>query len=211
MNSTKDPGYGRGLFVGVAAYLIWGSFPLIIIMLAFASPLDLPELAERSIACASISKSHAAPGFRSGWCIGPAEFCARLLPLSETMLFGSQPFIADMTAEAVSSPSPIAAEMMARFQRRAKLIHNALHGTAGIHVHMPQAGMFALLDIRASGLSGSAFARALLTEAGVAYHRQVSRHLEQIELDTLNLMTRGGGRGRLASQIHSGAAAQASR
>lgn len=32
----------------------------------------------------------------------------------------------------------------------------------------------------------------LLTEAGVAYHRQVSRNLEQIELDTLNLMTRGG-------------------
>src|SRR3990167_4694255 len=37
----------------------------------------------------------------------------------------------------------------------------------------------------------------LLTEAGVTYHRQVSRHLEQIELDTLNLMTRGGRGGRL--------------
>ena len=78
----------------------------------FASPLDLPELAERSIACASISKSHAAPGFRSGWCIGPAEFCARLLPLSETMLFGGQPFIADMTAQAVSHPSPVAPGMV---------------------------------------------------------------------------------------------------
>lgn len=134
----------------------------------FASPLDLPRYADRVIVASSISKSHAAPGFRSGWCIGPAEFCTRLLPLSETMLFGSQPFIADMTTEAVSSPSPIAAEMMARFQRRAKLIHNALHGTAGIHVHMPQAGMFALLDIRATGLSGDAFARALLAQAKVA-------------------------------------------
>ena len=35
MNSTKDPGYGRGLLVGVSAYLIWGSFPLIIAMLGF--------------------------------------------------------------------------------------------------------------------------------------------------------------------------------
>lgn len=134
----------------------------------FASPLDLPEYADRVIVASSISKSHAAPGFRSGWCVGPAEFCARLLPLSETMLFGSQPFIADMTAEAVSAPSPIAVEMMARFQRRARLIHDALHGRAGIQVHMPQAGMFALLDIRATGLSGDAFARALLAQSKVA-------------------------------------------
>ena len=134
----------------------------------FASPLDLPEFAERVIVASSISKSHAAPGFRSGWCVGPAEFCARLLPLSETMLFGSQPFIADMTAEAVASPSPIAAEMMARFQRRAALIRDRLDGVAGLKVHMPQAGMFALLDIRASGMTGDAFARALLAEAKVA-------------------------------------------
>jgi arginine:pyruvate transaminase len=134
----------------------------------FASPLDLPEFADRVIVASSISKSHAAPGFRSGWCVGPAEFCARLLPLSETMLFGSQPFIADMTAAAVSAPSPIAAEMMTRFQRRATLIRDRLDGVAGLKVHMPQAGMFALLDIRASGLSGDAFARALLAEAKVA-------------------------------------------
>ena len=134
----------------------------------FASPLDLPEHADRVIVASSISKSHAAPGFRSGWCVGPAEFCTRLLPLSETMLFGSQPFIADMTAAAVSAPSPIAAEMMARFQRRAALIHAQLHGAEGLTVHMPQAGMFALLDIRATGLSGDAFARALLTQAKVA-------------------------------------------
>lgn len=134
----------------------------------FASPLDLPEHAERVIVASSISKSHAAPGFRSGWCIGPAAFCERLLPLSETMLFGSQPFIADMTAAAVSAPSPVAGEMVERFQRRALLIRDRLHGVAGLKVHMPQAGMFALLDIRATGLSGDAFARALLTEAKVA-------------------------------------------
>ena len=64
----------------------------------FASPLDLPELAERTVVAASISKSHAAPGFRSGWLHRPGRVLpTRLLPLSETMLFGSQPFIADMT------------------------------------------------------------------------------------------------------------------
>ena len=134
----------------------------------FASPLDLPELADRVIACASISKSHAAPGFRSGWCVGPASFCERLLPLSETMLFGGQPFIADMTAAAVSAPSEVAPGMVARFAARAEIIHDALDGQHGLRVHRPQAGMFALLDIRATGLSGEAFAASLLEAEQVA-------------------------------------------
>lgn len=134
----------------------------------FASPLDLPELAERAIACCSISKSHAAPGFRSGWCIGPAEFCARLLPLSETMLFGGQPFIADMTAQAVSHPSPVAPGMVERFQRRAELMAGMLDGQAGLRVHRPEAGMFALVDVRATGLSGTEFAASLLEAEHVA-------------------------------------------
>ena len=134
----------------------------------FASPLDLPEFAERVVVASSLSKSHAAPGFRSGWCVGPAAFMDRLLPLSETMLFGSQPFIADMTALAVEQGSPIAAEMMARFQRRAGFLSSALEGVAGLHVHVPQAGMFCVVDVRATGLSGEGFALGLLEEQGVA-------------------------------------------
>ncbi|MFN3643733.1 MAG: pyridoxal phosphate-dependent aminotransferase [Gemmobacter sp.] len=135
---------------------------------AFASPLDDPGLADRTVAVASISKSHAAPGFRSGWCVGPAEFCARALPLSETMLFGNQPFIADMTAAALAAPSPVAAGMAARFARRAAMIRDRLDGVAGLRVHVPEAGMFALIDVRASGLTGEAFAARLLEVAGVA-------------------------------------------
>lgn len=134
----------------------------------FASPLADPALAERTIAASSISKSHAAPGFRSGWCVGPAEFCARLLPLSETMLFGNQPFIADMTAGAIARGSPVAAGMAARMRRRADLIHARLDGVAGLRVHRPEAGMFALIDVRATGLSGRDFALRLLERAGVA-------------------------------------------
>jgi arginine:pyruvate transaminase len=134
----------------------------------FASPLDLAEHADRVIVASSISKSHAAPGFRSGWCVGPEAFCARLLPLAETLLFGNQPFIADMTAAAVAAPSPVAADMAARFARRAGMIRDRLEGVAGLAVHVPQAGMFALLDVRASGLSGQGFAAQLLEVAGVA-------------------------------------------
>ena len=41
MSDQKDPGFGRGLFFGFGAYFIWGSFPLIIAMLSFATPLEV--------------------------------------------------------------------------------------------------------------------------------------------------------------------------
>jgi arginine:pyruvate transaminase len=131
----------------------------------FASPLDLPDLAERVIVASSISKSHAAPGFRSGWCVGPEAFVQALLPLSETMLFGNQPFIADMTAAAIKAGSPVAVGMCARFARRADLVFDALDDVAGLAVHRPDAGMFALVDV---GTDGEAFALALLEAEGVA-------------------------------------------
>ena len=141
--------------------LIFGDAP-------FASPLDVADLAERTIIVASISKSHAAPGFRSGWAVGPEEFMSRMLPVAETMLFGNQPFIADMTALAVSHPSTVARGMAERFARRARLIKDALHGQNALHVHQPGAGMFTVVDIRASGLTGEDFARKLLAEERVA-------------------------------------------
>jgi len=134
----------------------------------FTSAMANPAFEDRVIITASISKSHAAPGFRSGWLCGPAEFCTRALPLSETMLFGSQPFIADMTAEAVASPPTLARAMAARMANRAAIIHGALEGVAGMRVHRPEAGMFALVDIRALSTDSQGFALTLLAETGVA-------------------------------------------
>lgn len=134
----------------------------------FTSALADPAYEDRTIVTASISKSHAAPGFRSGWAVGPAEFTHRALPLSETMLFGSQPFIADMTAEALAQPPVLAQGMAARMARRAQILFDALDGVAGLRVHRPEAGMFALIDIRALSGDSLAFALDLLAQTGVA-------------------------------------------
>ncbi|WEZ84512.1 pyridoxal phosphate-dependent aminotransferase [Rhizobium sp. 32-5/1] len=134
----------------------------------FASPFDNPGLADRTIVVSSISKSHAAPGFRSGWAIGPAEFAHRLLPISETMLFGVQPFIADMTAYALTHPIETSALMRASYQARSNRITAALTGASGIVPLPPEAGMFILLDVSGTGMSGEAFAWLLLEEMGVA-------------------------------------------
>lgn len=134
----------------------------------FASPFDIPELQDRTIAVSSISKSHAAPGFRSGWAVGPMEFCDRLLAVSETMLFGGQPFIADMTAMAVSGDFDTAERMCASYRRRANLIMDHLSGHGALRPMMPEAGMFLLVDISGTGLDGETFAARLLNEKHVA-------------------------------------------
>ena len=132
------------------------------------SALGDPAHEERVIAVASISKSHAAPGFRSGWLCASPEFCNRALPLSETMLFGSQPFIADMTAAALTGPPALARAMAARMARRAGILAERLDGVAGLRLIRPEAGMFALLDHRALHSDSQTFALRLLKETGVA-------------------------------------------
>lgn len=134
----------------------------------FHSPLHQAGLAERTVVVSSISKSHAAPGFRSGWCIGPEPFTAALLSLSETMLFGNQPFIADMTEQAIREGSTVAAGMRARYARRAAQLDHCLTEQTRLRVHRPQAGMFALIDVSAYGLSGHDYALDLLEQGGVA-------------------------------------------
>lgn len=134
----------------------------------FVSPLAHADLADRVIAVSSISKSHAAPGFRSGWCIASEAFCDALLPLSETMLFGNQPFIADMTERAIRDGSSVAAGMRQRFAARAGKLADRLARDTALRVHAPQAGMFAMVDVSSTGLNGEAYANDLLENGGVA-------------------------------------------
>ena len=134
----------------------------------FTSALAMPELADRVIVVSSISKSHAAPGFRSGWCIGPKEFASRVLPLSETMLFGNQPVIAAMTEAAVREASPVAAEMRRRFAARAEVLEGRLSTDPKLSVHRPEAGMFALINVSGTGMNGDQYAAHLLEYGGVA-------------------------------------------
>jgi arginine:pyruvate transaminase len=133
----------------------------------FVSPLSDPDFADRVIAVSSISKSHAAPGFRSGWCVGPAAFCTALLPVSETMLFGNQPFIADMTEKAVRDGSSVAAGMASRFAARADVLERRLHSETPLTVHQPDAGMFALVNVSGIAMDGDTYAWDLL-EHGVS-------------------------------------------
>ncbi len=133
----------------------------------FCSPFDRPHLRERSVSVASISKSHALPGFRAGWAAGPLELAPRITSVAEAMLFGSQPFLADAVAVALSHEHEEVLMLKRTFRERAEALVGALQGSDAVKVHMPEGGMFVMPDIRPTGLTGEEFAWKLLDECGV--------------------------------------------
>jgi arginine:pyruvate transaminase len=133
----------------------------------FASPFDIPELEKRTIVVSSISKSHAMPGFRCGWIAASEEFCNRCIPVTETMLFGSQPFLEDAMAFALDTHFPEVDAMKRNYETRARALVAGLHKSKKVSARMPEGGMFVMVDVRKTGLTGEAFAWKLLKEENV--------------------------------------------
>jgi len=57
--------------------------------------------------------------------------------------------------------------MKVSYERRAKALIAGLNGTKTVSARMPEGGMFVMVDVRKTGLSGDQFARRLLAEEAV--------------------------------------------
>jgi len=140
--------------------------------LAFArphvSPWSLPDMAERTVVVSSLSKSHAMPGFRFGWIIGPAALSAHLFNLLVAMTYGSPAFIQDGVMPALENDLPDVAELREAYRDRAKLLSRTLAEAPNCRVTPPEGGMFVLLDVRGTALGAQTFARQLLMREHVA-------------------------------------------
>lgn len=134
----------------------------------FLSPFDIDDYADRTAVIASVSKSHAMTGWRCGWAVGSPELVERLIAVSEAMMFGAQPFLQDATAYALTHEFEDLDRMIADYGRRAQLVAAALAGSAAVTCHLPEAGIFVMVDVRPTGLSGVEFATRLLAEKDVA-------------------------------------------
>ncbi len=140
--------------------------------LAFArphlSPWSLPGMAERTVVVSSLSKSHAMPGFRLGWVIGPPELSRHLFTLLLSMTYGTPPFIQEGAMAALSGEPPEVTALRKDYRRRAELMSGILAAAPNCRVIPPEGGMFVLLDIRGTGMAARPFASALLESEDVA-------------------------------------------
>jgi arginine:pyruvate transaminase len=140
--------------------------------LAFArphvSPRSLPGMADRTIVVSSLSKSHAAPGFRCGWVIGPPALQGHLFNLLLCMTYGSPGFLQEGALAALRGEMAEVAALRADYRTRAAMVCRLLAEAPNCSVVPPEGGMFVLLDIRGTGLGSQDFAAALLERERVA-------------------------------------------
>ena len=140
--------------------------------LAFARPhvhaWGLDGMAERTVVVSSLSKSHAMPGYRMGWVVGPPKLAQHLFNLLLCLLYGAPPFLQDGALAAFKGNLPEVAAMREAYQRRAALMAGLLREAPNCKVTPPEGGMFVMLDVRGTGLGSDAFARGLLKAEQVA-------------------------------------------
>lgn len=128
------------------------------------SPRTLPGMAERTLVVGSMSKSHAMTGSRIGWIVGPEEAIEHLGNLSTHTTYGVAGFVQEAATFALGMGDAFEADISAPFRRRRDLLVDMLEGQTAVRAIPADGGMFVMLDIRATGLSGEEFADRLLTE-----------------------------------------------
>lgn len=172
----------------------------------FCSPFDRPHLRHRTLAVSSISKSHALPGFRAGWIASPLEVTPRLVLVAEAMLFGSQPFIEDALAVALSQRHPEVERLRSSFQERARQLVSSFDGSTAAKARMPEGGMFIMVDIRETKMSGEEFAWKLINEhdivvmPGESFGKGGAGHIRLALTNEATVLGEAGSRIRAAAE-----------
>jgi len=126
------------------------------------------RLPEQVLTVASLSKTHAMTGWRCGWLVGPEDFIARAHDLAQCMLYGLPGFVQEAGVTALGIAEQSEATMREYCQRRREVLYSGLKDVPGIRACYPQAGMFMLIDVSGTGLSGAQFVPQLYRAEGVS-------------------------------------------
>ena len=132
------------------------------------SPRSLPGMAERTLVVGSMSKSHAMTGSRCGWIVGPEDVISHLITLATHTTYGVPGFIQDAAVFALGQGTELEEEIAAPFRRRRRIALDVLKGQNVVRAIPAGGAMYIMLDIRATGLTGDAFADRLLDTHHIA-------------------------------------------
>ena len=129
---------------------------------------NYPELQNRLIVLDGWSKAYSMTGWRMGWSVWPenlVEHVIKLIINSVSCVNASSQFAG---IAALDGPDEPILEMMKKFDKRRKLIHEGLNSLPGIECSLPGGAFYAFPKVIGTGMNGSEFAKKAMHEAGVA-------------------------------------------
>ena len=129
---------------------------------------DLPGMVDRTFVIGSMSKGYAMTGSRVGWAIAPVEAASMMIDLAGATTYGLPGFIQDAAVFAMTECSHLEAEVAERYRRRRDIALRAVGNSRALSVVPPDGGMYVMLNIQGTGLSGEAFGYRLLDEEHIA-------------------------------------------
>ncbi|MEP2031183.1 MAG: pyridoxal phosphate-dependent aminotransferase [Paracoccaceae bacterium] len=132
------------------------------------SPRTLPGMAERTLVVGSMSKSHAMTGSRCGWVVAPKHVISALTDLATNTTYGVTGYIQDAANFAIQQGPELEEMVAAPFRRRRALAADILGTQNTVGLIPAQGAMYLMLDIRSTGMTGEAFAYALLDTHQIA-------------------------------------------
>jgi aspartate/methionine/tyrosine aminotransferase len=115
------------------------------------------ELPEQVVTISSLSKSHSMPGWRAGWLVGPPQLVAHAEAMAQCMLYGLPGFIQEAAVAALSVSDAAESRIREYCAVRRDFLLAGLVDIRGLKCFVPDAGMFLLVDVRGTGLSGYDF------------------------------------------------------
>lgn len=133
-----------------------------------ASVASLPGMEARTVVLNSLSKSHAMTGWRVGWVAGPKTLVGHLDNLLLCMIYGLPGFIQQAALKALEMDDAVVNDARTLYRRRRDLVVQRLGHIIELDCRVPQAGMFMLVDVSRTGLSGMDFAWQLFRSTGVS-------------------------------------------
>ncbi|HXA34929.1 MAG TPA: pyridoxal phosphate-dependent aminotransferase [Steroidobacteraceae bacterium] len=114
-------------------------------------------LPEQVVTISSLSKSHSMPGWRAGWLVGPRQLVAHAEAMAQCMLFGLPGFIQEAAVTALRVSDAAESRVREYCAVRRDFFLAGLRGMRGLECFVPDAGMFLLVDVRGTGLTGYDF------------------------------------------------------
>jgi len=119
------------------------------------------SLPDQVVTLGSLSKSHAMTGWRTGWLVGPRELAEHAEHVAMAMLFGLPGFIQEAAITALELAADAEARVRGYCSARQARFAAGIAGIAGLRPLPPEAGMFMLIDVSGTGLTGAQFVHGL--------------------------------------------------